>query len=178
MSTAVVVGSGPNGLAAAVALAREGVEVTVLEAAERIGGGARSTEAIRPGLLHDDCSAFHPMAVGSAFLAELGLDRYGLSWAWPEIDCAHPLDGGDAALLHRSVADTEAALGRDGARWRRAFGRPAARFDALAEDIMGPLLRCPPSCRARSSHGCSPPSGRGRCSAGSPRTRSARCTTR
>ncbi|MEQ0558080.1 NAD(P)/FAD-dependent oxidoreductase [Amycolatopsis sp. NEAU-NG30] len=143
MSTAIVVGGGPNGLAAAVALAREGVDVTVLEAAGRIGGGARSSEAILPGLLHDDCSAFHPMAVGSAFLAGLGLDRYGLSWAWPEIDCAHPLDGGDAALLHRSIEDTEAALGPDGARWRRAFARPAARFDVLAEDIMGPLLRLP-----------------------------------
>ncbi len=143
MSTAIVVGSGPNGLAAAVALARAGVDVTVLEAAGRIGGGARSTEAILPGLLHDDCSAFHPMAAGSTFLRGLGLDAYGLSWAWPEIDCAHPLDGGDAALLHRSVADTEAGLGPDGVRWRRAFGRPAARFDAVAEDIMGPLLRFP-----------------------------------
>ena len=96
MSTAIVVGSGPNGLAAAVALAREGVQVTVLEAAEEIGGGARSSEAILPGLLHDHCSAFHPMAVGSTFLNSLGLERYGLSWRWPEIDCAHPLDGGDA----------------------------------------------------------------------------------
>lgn len=143
MSTAIVVGSGPNGLAAAVALAREGVEVTVLEAVGRIGGGARSSEGILPGLLHDDCSAFHPMAVGSTFLRELDLDRYGLSWAWAEIDCAHPLDGGDAALLHRSIADTAAGLGRDGVRWRRAFTRPADRFDAVAQDIMGPLLRIP-----------------------------------
>jgi phytoene dehydrogenase-like protein len=143
MSTATVIGSGPNGLAAAVKLAGEGVDVTVLEAADQIGGGARSSESILPGLVHDHCSAFHPMAVGSAFLQRLGLDRYGLSWAWPEIDCAHPLDGGDAALLRRSVVDTATGLGRDGARWRRAFGRPSKRFDALSEDIMGPLLRFP-----------------------------------
>ncbi len=143
MSTAVVVGGGPNGLAAAVALAKEGVQVTVLEAAEEIGGGARSSEAIVPGLLHDHCSAFHPMAVGSTFLNSLGLDRYGLQWRWPEIDCVHPLDGGDAGVLWRSLDDTAAGLGSDGPRWRRAFGRPAATFDALAEDIMGPLLRVP-----------------------------------
>jgi phytoene dehydrogenase-like protein len=143
MSTAIVVGSGPNGLAAAVALAREGVEVTVLEAADEIGGGARSSEAIVPGLLHDHCSAFHQMAVGSTFLQSLGLDRYGLSWAWPGIDCAHPLDDGDAGLLYRSVEATAAGLGDDNARWRRAFAGPSAKFDALAEDIMGPLLRVP-----------------------------------
>ena len=143
MSTAVVIGGGPNGLAAAVALAKEGVQVTVLEAAEEIGGGARSSEAIVPGLLHDHCSAFHPMAVGSKFLNSLGLDRYGLQWRWPEIDCVHPLDGGDAGVLWRSLDDTSAGLGGDGPRWRLAFGRPAATFDALAEDIMGPLLRLP-----------------------------------
>ena len=143
MSTAIVVGGGPNGLAAAVALAREGVQVTVLEAAGEIGGGARSGEAIRPGLLHDHCSAFHPMAAGSAFLNSLGLERYGLAWRWPEIDCAHPLDGGDAGVLRRSVTDTAAGLGPDRSRWLRAFGRPSASFDTLAEDIMGPLLRIP-----------------------------------
>lgn len=143
MSTAVVVGSGPNGLAAAVALARGGVAVTVLEATDEIGGGARSGEAILPGLLHDHCSAFHPMAVGSTFLNSLGLDRYGLRWRWPEIDCAHPLDNGDAGVLRRSLDETVSGLGRDGSRWRAMFGTPSARFDALAQDIMGPLLRVP-----------------------------------
>jgi phytoene dehydrogenase-like protein len=143
MSTALVVGGGPNGLAAAVALAAEGVQVTVLEAADEVGGGARSSEAIVPGLLHDHCSAFHPMAVGSTFLNELGLDRYGLQWRWPEIDCAHPLDDGDAGVLRRSLDETVAGLGPDGSRWRAAFGGPSARFDALSEDIMGPLLRAP-----------------------------------
>lgn len=142
-ATATVVGSGPNGLAAAVALARAGLTVTVLEASDEIGGGTRTHESILPGLLQDDCAAFHPMAVGSPFLTELGLDRYGLQWCWPEIDCAHPLDDGDAALLYRSVDTTADGLGVDGARWRAAFARPAARFDALTEDIMGPLLRVP-----------------------------------
>jgi phytoene dehydrogenase-like protein len=143
VSTAIVVGGGPNGLAAAAALARAGVEVTVLEAADEIGGGTRSGEAIRPGLLHDHCSAFHPMAVGSAFLNGLGLERYGLEWRWPQIDCAHPLDDGDAGVLHRSVDETAAGLGPDGSRWRLAFGRTSAGFDQLADDIMGPLLRVP-----------------------------------
>jgi len=143
MSFATVVGSGPNGLAAAVALAREGVRVTVFEAADEIGGGARSGESLLPGLLHDHCSAFHPMAAGSPFLTSLGLDRYGLSWRWADIDCAHPLDGGEAGLLYRSVEETAAGLGRDGARWRLAFGRPSAEYDKLACDIMRPLLHVP-----------------------------------
>ena len=143
MTTATVIGAGPNGLAAAVALAAEGVAVTVLEAADEIGGGTRSSEAILPGLLHDHCSAIHPMAVGSSFLAALDLGEYGLTWRAAEIDCVHPLDGGSAGVLHRSVEQTAAGLGADGARWRLAFGRPSARFDALSEDIMRPLLRVP-----------------------------------
>src|ERR1700733_14525905 len=144
MSTALVVGGGPNGLAAAIALAAKGVQVTVLEAADEIGGGTRTSEAIIPGLLHDHCAAIHPMAVGSEFLSGLGLDRYGLSWSLPEIDCVHPLDGGSAGVLHRSVeATADGMQGADGARWRRLFGRTSANFDALAEDIMGPLLRVP-----------------------------------
>ena len=143
MSTATVVGAGPNGLAAAVALARAGLRVTVLEAADRIGGGTRSGEAIVPGLLHDFCSAIHPMAVGSSFLNELGLDRYGLRWAWPEIDCVHPLAGGTAGVLHRSVTETAAGLGADGRTWRRLFESPSAAYGTFGDDIMGPLLRLP-----------------------------------
>jgi phytoene dehydrogenase-like protein len=143
MSTAVVVGGGPNGLAAAIALAAEGVDVTVLEAADAVGGGVRSSEAIIPGLLHDDCSAIHPMAIGSPFHSGFDLQRHGLSWRWPEIDCVHPLDGGSAGVLYRSVEETALGLGRDGSRWRLAFGYPSSRFDALNDDIMGPLLRLP-----------------------------------
>ncbi|WP_067903314.1 phytoene desaturase family protein [Nocardia vaccinii] len=143
MSTAIVVGAGPNGLAAAITLAQAGMEVTVLEAADRIGGGTRSGEAILPGLLHDHCSAIHPMAIGSPFLQSLNLDRYGLRWAWPEIDCAHPLDDGTAAVLHRSVADTAAALGVDGRAWRLLFARSVAAYDRFGADVMRPLLRLP-----------------------------------
>jgi phytoene dehydrogenase-like protein len=143
MSAATVVGAGPNGLAAAVALARAGVRVTVLEAADQIGGGTRSGEALVPGLLHDHCSAIHPMAVGSSFLNELNLDHYGLRWAWPELDCVHPLDGGSAGVLHRSVTETAAGLGADGRAWRRLFEGPSAAYDTIADDIMGPLMRLP-----------------------------------
>jgi phytoene dehydrogenase-like protein len=143
VTTAVVVGSGPNGLAAAVALARRGVSVTVLEAADEIGGGTRTSEAIVPGLLHDHCAAIHPMAVGSMFLRDLGLDRYGLEWKLPEIDCVHPLDDGTAGVLHRSVEQTAAGLGADGKRWSRLVAGPAASFDELSDDVLGPLLRVP-----------------------------------
>jgi phytoene dehydrogenase-like protein len=143
VSKAVVVGAGPNGLAAAAWLAREGVTVVVLEAAATIGGGTRTVEGIVPGLLHDECSAVHPIAVGSTALRDLGLDRRGLEWRWPEIDCAHPLDSGTAALLHRSVEATADGLGADGARWRRLLAGPSAGYDALAEDILQPLLRIP-----------------------------------
>ncbi len=143
MSTAIVVGAGPNGLAAAIALAKAGVQVTVLEAADDIGGGTRSSEGIVPGLLHDHCSAIHPMAVGSQFLDDLGLDGYGLSWRLPEIDCVHPLDGGSAGVLYKSVQATVDGLGVDGSRWRTLFGWPAAHWDALSEDIMRPLVGVP-----------------------------------
>ncbi|WP_226352598.1 NAD(P)/FAD-dependent oxidoreductase [Pseudonocardia sp. ICBG601] len=143
MSTATVVGSGPNGLVAAAVLARAGVEVTVLEAADEIGGGTRTVEAIVPGLLVDHCSAVHPMAVGSPVLAELGLDRHGLRWRLPEVDCAHPLDDGDAGVLLRSVADTAAGLVADGPLWRALFGSPSRNYDALSQDFLGPLLRFP-----------------------------------
>jgi phytoene dehydrogenase-like protein len=143
MTTGVVVGGGPNGLAAAITLARAGVEVTVLEAAERVGGGVRSGEAIVPGLVHDHCAAIHPMAVGSPFLAGLDLARHGLHWRWPELDCAHPLDDGGAGLLYRSVDATAAALGADGARWRALFAGPVSRYDQLERDVLGPLLHIP-----------------------------------
>src|SRR4029079_2236530 len=117
MTSAIVVGAGPNGPAAPGAPAKAGLQVTVVEAADEIGGGTRSSEAILPGLLHDHCSAIHPMAVGSLFLTGLGLDRYGLSWRLPEIDCVHPLDGGGAGVLYRSVDATADGLGADGARW-------------------------------------------------------------
>jgi len=111
VTRAIVVGSGPNGLACAAALATEGVDVTVLEAEETIGGGTRTSELTVPGVLHDECSAVHPMASGSPFFKALGLERYGLEWSWPEIDLAHPLDDGTAGVMLRSIDETATGLG-------------------------------------------------------------------
>jgi phytoene dehydrogenase-like protein len=143
MSTATVVGSGPNGLACAVALAQAGVEVTVLEAEETIGGGTRSAELTVPGVLHDVCSAFHPGAVTSPFFRSLDLEAHGLEWRWPEIDLAHPLDDGSAATMVRSLERTVADLGADGPAWQRLFGNSVANFDAVNAEIMRPLLHLP-----------------------------------
>jgi phytoene dehydrogenase-like protein len=143
LSDAIIVGSGPNGLACAVELARNGVGVTVLEAAQRIGGGTRTSELTVPGLLHDDCSATHPMAVGSPFLRSLDLQRHGLEWLWPEVDLAHPLDDGSAGVMVRSIDETARGLGQDGPAWRRVFGSASAHFDELLEDIMKPVLHPP-----------------------------------
>ena len=108
---AVVVGSGPNGLAAAITLARSGCSVLVLEANSTIGGGARSAELTLPGFVHDICSAVHPLAAGSPFFKTLPLERFGLSWIQPEIPLAHPLDDGTAACLHRDLDLTADSLG-------------------------------------------------------------------
>jgi phytoene dehydrogenase-like protein len=143
VSTAIVAGSGPNGLACAVALAREGVEVTVLEAEDTIGGGTRTSELTLPGLLHDHCSAVHPMAVSSPFFRSLGLDRHGLEWRWPEVDLAHPLDDGSAGVMLRSIEETAEGLGPDGRAWRRLFGPSSRSFDELNEDSLQPILHLP-----------------------------------
>ena len=143
MSDAVVVGSGPNGLACAAVLADRGVTVTVIEAEETIGGGARSAEMTLPGLIHDECSAVHPMAVGSPAMTELPLERHGLEWAWPEVDLSHPLDGGEAGAMLRSIEETAAGLGEAGPAWKRHFGPSARVFDELLEDIYLPVLRVP-----------------------------------
>ncbi len=143
MSDAIIVGSGPNGLACAVSLARAGVEVTVLEAEDSIGGGTRSGELTIPGLLHDHCSAVHPMAAGSPFLNSLELAEHGLEWRWPEVDLAHPLDDGSAGVLRQSLAETAQGLGRDGDAWRRLFAGPAKGFDALSGDLLQPAMHVP-----------------------------------
>lgn len=143
MSSAIVVGSGPNGLACAAILAKRGVEVTVIEAEERIGGGTRSSELTVPGLLHDECAATHPMAVSAPATIELELERYGLEWGWPEVDLAHPLDGGEGATMLRSLEATAAGLGEGGARWRQIFGSPSRGYEPLTEDIYRPFTHLP-----------------------------------
>jgi len=143
MTSAVVVGSGPNGLAAALTLADEGVDVTVLEAADTLGGGTRSSELTLPGLLHDECSAAHPLAVDTPFSRRFDLGAHGLTWCWPEIQYAHPLDGGGGAAVWRSVDETAAALGPDGRRWRSVFGPLTERFDDITADFLRPVLHVP-----------------------------------
>jgi phytoene dehydrogenase-like protein len=143
MTDVIVVGSGPNGLACAATLASRGVGVTVIEAEETIGGGTRSSELTLPGLIHDECSAVHAMAVSSPALTSLGLERHGLEWAWPEVDLAHPLDGADGAAMLHSIDATVAGLGAAGPAWRRIFGASAKDFDALCEDILRPMLHVP-----------------------------------
>lgn len=141
MVQANVVGSGPNGLAAALALAKAGVEVTVYESSGTPGGGARSTEMTLPGLVHDQCSGFHPLAVDNAFSDFAQLADYGLEWALPPVQYAHPLDYGDGAAAYRSVTETAAALGDPS--WQHIFGSLTKQFPSTAQDFLQPMLRFP-----------------------------------
>lgn len=143
MTSAVVVGSGPNGLAAALTLAAAGVSVRVLEAADELGGGLRSGELTLPGLTHDLGSGFHPLALDSAFAAAFDLTTVGLVWRWPEVQFAHPLDGGRGAAVWHDVDRTAAELGPDGAAWSRLYGPLAARFPAIAAEFLRPVLHLP-----------------------------------
>jgi phytoene dehydrogenase-like protein len=134
---AVVVGAGPNGLAAAIELARAGRSVLLYERNETIGGGARTAELTLPGYRHDVCSAIHPLAVGSPFLQALPLADHGLELLEPEVQAAHPLDGGRAAVLHRSLDETATSLGRDGPAYD-ALMRPFVEgWDDLAPTVLG-----------------------------------------
>lgn len=139
----MVVGSGPNGLAAAILLAGEGVRVTVVEAADAIGGGCRSAELTLPGYIHDVCSAIHPLAAASPFFATLPLAEHGLEWIHPRVPLAHPLDDGTAVVLDRSIERTTAALGADGAAWSRTVGQAARDLGRLRATVTGPFLRVP-----------------------------------
>jgi phytoene dehydrogenase-like protein len=137
--TAVVVGSGPNGLSAAIVLARAGYAVTVYEAAETIGGGTRSAELTLPGFTHDLCSAIHPMAACSPCFESWPLGAHGLEWVQPDAPLAHPLDDGTAVVLERSVDSTAAGLGSDGAAWHNLFAPLVGVWPALRHDVLAPL---------------------------------------
>src|SRR5256885_8016029 len=143
MPDAVVVGSGPNGLSAAIELARAGLRVRVQEAEETIGGGTRSAESTLPGFVHDICSAIHPMAAASPFFTRLPLADHGLEWIHPDIALAHPLRDGTAVALVRSVEETANGLGADGPAYRRVVGSLANRFQELLGDTLGPMSRMP-----------------------------------
>ena len=136
---AVVVGAGPNGLSAAVALAAAGLSVQVYEAADVVGGGARTGELTLPGFHHDLCSAVHPFGAGSPVFAGLALAEHGLTWLEPELPLAHPLDDGSAAVLARSVSETATRLGRGGRGYRALVGPFVGRWPALAADVMRPI---------------------------------------
>lgn len=143
MTQAVVVGSGPNGLAAAATLAGAGVDVTVIEAAEEIGGGTRTSDLTGHGALHDHCSSVHPLSLGSPFARHVNLERYGLRWCWPEVDLAHPLDDGSAGVMLHSLSRTVEGLGGDGRAWAALLGPVASGFDALLDDVMRPVAHVP-----------------------------------
>jgi phytoene dehydrogenase-like protein len=141
---AVIVGSGPNGLAAAIVLAREGLSVAVLEGKETIGGGARTEEVTLPGFRHDVCSAIHPMAMVSPFMRGLPLAEHGLGWAYSPAAIAHPLDDGTAATLELSLDGTASRLGDDEKAYRSLIGPFAAQADAVFDAILRPIAPWPP----------------------------------
>jgi phytoene dehydrogenase-like protein len=136
---AVVVGAGPNGLAAAIVLARHGCRVAVFEAEPAPGGGVRSEASTLPGFVHDVCSAVYPMALASPFFRALPLESYGLEWIEPPAMIAHPFDDGSAALVYRSIDRTAAALGGDAGAYRQTVGFVAERWPALEAAVLGAL---------------------------------------
>ncbi len=140
---AIIVGAGPNGLAAAITLAREGRSVLVLEAKDTIGGGSRSAELTLPGFVHDVCSAIHPLGVASPFFRTLPLAQHGLAWIEPPAPLAHPLDDGTAVVLERSIEATATSLGRDAAAYRRLMEPIVTHWERLADMVLGPLLTLP-----------------------------------
>ena len=136
---AVVVGSGPNGLAAAITIAQEGRSVLILEAKDTIGGGTRTEELTLPGFRHDVCSAIHPLALTSPFFRSLDLGAHGLEWIHPPVPLAHPLDDGSAVLLERSLEATAEGLGQDADRYRRLIGPAVRDWDELIPELLKPL---------------------------------------
>jgi phytoene dehydrogenase-like protein len=140
---AIVVGSGPNGLASAIILARAGCSVRVYEANATIGGGARSAELTLPGFVHDVCSAVHPLAAGSPFFKTLPLERFGLEWIQPEIPLAHPFDNGSAACLYKDIDVTAERLHGDSGAYRRLMEPLARKWDDLSVEFLQPMLHWP-----------------------------------
>jgi phytoene dehydrogenase-like protein len=140
---ALVIGSGPNGLAAAIALAQAGLRVEVYEAEAEPGGAARTLPLTLPGFLHDFGSAVHPMAVSSPFFKSLPLADYGLEWIHGEAPLAHPLDDGTAVVLEQDLATTDRVLGMDGRRWRALLQPLVDHWDDFVKDALGPVVRMP-----------------------------------
>jgi phytoene dehydrogenase-like protein len=141
MTDAVVVGGGPNGLAAAIVLARAGRSVELLEARDTVGGGCRSAELTLPGVIHDVCSAIHPLGRSSPLFRELQLERHGLEWIEPPIQIAHPLDDGRAALVYRDIGRTVATFddASDARTYRHWVGPMQGDWDLIVGELLGPL---------------------------------------
>jgi phytoene dehydrogenase-like protein len=140
---AVVVGAGPNGLAAAIRLAQQRLSVLLLEANATLGGAARSANLTLPGFVHDVCSAIHPLGLGSPFFRRLPLEHYGLKWIHPEFPMAHPLDKDRVALLQRSVSTTAAGLGEDQPAYERSLQPLVSHWEPLANEFLRPMLHLP-----------------------------------
>jgi len=136
---AIVIGSGPNGLSAAITLAQAGQRVLVVEAKATPGGGMRTQAITLPGFQHDICAAVHPLGLASPFLRGLPLADYGLEWILPPVSLAHPLDDGSAVAVTRSLDETAAELGQDGAMWRRLFGALVANWEDAIDDLLAPF---------------------------------------
>lgn len=136
---AIVIGSGPNGLSAAIRLALEGLSVKVFEASDTVGGGMRTKELMQSGFKHDICSAIHPLAASSPFLKQLPLADFGLEWITPEFPVAHPMDNGDAVVMYHSLKNTMEELGEDGEKYRSAMEPIIENWDTLTKDFLGPL---------------------------------------
>jgi phytoene dehydrogenase-like protein len=136
---AFVIGSGPNGLSGAIVLARAGLSVCVIEAAETVGGGTRTAELTLPGFFHDVCSAVHPLAVASPFFRTLGLQDHGLDWIYPPASLAHPFDDGTAILLHRSVEATAERLGPDNQAYARLMRPLVDNWNLIDDELLGPI---------------------------------------
>lgn len=149
---AVVVGSGPNGLAAAIHLQRRGLSVLIIEGKDEIGGGLRTAELTLPGFHHDICSAIHPLAVSASYFQQLPLAEQGLEFVHPLVAAAHPLDDGTAAVLHHSLDDTARLLGKDEKLYRKLIEPVTRDWKKITADVLGPL-RVPSYPRATTSFG-------------------------
>jgi len=136
---AVIVGSGPNGLAAAICLQQQGLSVLIIEGKNEIGGGLRSAELTLPGFIHDICSAIHPLAVGSPFFQQLPLADHGLEYIYPEIAAAHPLDNNTAVVLKQSITETAKLLGEDEETYLKLMQPIVNSWPSIAPDVLGPL---------------------------------------
>ncbi|MDZ7714979.1 MAG: NAD(P)/FAD-dependent oxidoreductase [Balneolaceae bacterium] len=145
MLDAVIIGAGPNGLAAAITLAQRGLEVKVYEAKDTIGGGTRTQELTLPGFKHDVCSAIHPMAVASPFFQSLPLEEHGLQWIHPEYPLAHPLDNGEVVVLYESLEKMVDSLGADGMKYHRLMEPIVQNWNSLSKQILGPISLLPSS---------------------------------